>query len=247
MLFVTAQTAVVADVPDSAVETMRISGGNDTLARAMAADLKRAVVLSSPVSLIRRNGNVMWVRAAGRWHTGAHVVIALPPHPLRSIRFEPALPADLATAIRTLELGPATKVVSQFDTPFWRASGGAGFSIGDLTYRVSWDSNDSHRADAGLLTTFTTADNGLKLARLEGTRRVEEVATELAEVFPTAPQHRSGPTATMAATMAWSNERYTGGGYAAFAPGQMLSCWSPLRDGTDRIHLAGEHTEALAG
>ena len=47
--------------------------------------------------------------------------------------------------------------------------------------------------------------------------------------------------------MAWSNERYTGGGYAAFAPGQMLSCWSPLRDGTDRIHLAGEHTDEFSG
>jgi monoamine oxidase len=47
--------------------------------------------------------------------------------------------------------------------------------------------------------------------------------------------------------MAWSNERFTGGGYAAYGPGQMLSCWTQLRDGTNRIHLAGEHTEALAG
>jgi monoamine oxidase len=243
MLFVAAQTAVVAAVPDSAVETMRISGGNDTLPRAMAAALGPAVSLSSPVDVIRRSGDVMWVQAGGRWHSAAHVVIALPPRPLRAIRFEPALPAALARAIDTLELGPATKVVTQFDTPFWRSGGGAGFSIGDLTYRVSWDATDSYQAAAGLMTTFTTADNGVKLAHLAQPRRVTEVGDELAQVFPGGPAQRSGPTATMA----WSNERYTGGGYAAFGPGQMLTCWAPLRDGTDRIHLAGEHTEALAG
>ena len=37
MLFVAQQTAVVADVPDSAAETMRISGGNSRLVEAMAA------------------------------------------------------------------------------------------------------------------------------------------------------------------------------------------------------------------
>jgi monoamine oxidase len=49
------------------------------------------------------------------------------------------------------------------------------------------------------------------------------------------------------ATMAWANERYTGGGYAVFKPGQMAPYWPVLRAGVGRIRFAGEHTEALAG
>jgi monoamine oxidase len=243
MLFVAAQTAVVADVPDDAVETMRITGGNDTLPRAMAAELGSSVHLGNPVTVVRRTGDVVSVRAGTTWHTGAQLVIALPPRPLRAIRFEPALPASLGAAVDHLELGPATKVTLQFDSPFWRAQGNAGFSIGDLTYRVSWDATDSYSADAGLLTTFTTATNGLKLAGLPDRKRIEQVRGELTDVFAEAPAHAAGP----ATTTAWSTEAFTGGGYAAFGPGQMLSCWSPLRNGTTRIHLAGEHTEALAG
>jgi monoamine oxidase len=48
-------------------------------------------------------------------------------------------------------------------------------------------------------------------------------------------------------TMAWSNEPFTGGGYAAYQPGQLVPFWSALRDGTERIHFAGEHLEAPAG
>jgi monoamine oxidase len=51
----------------------------------------------------------------------------------------------------------------------------------------------------------------------------------------------------LAATMAWSNEQYTGGGYAVYKPNQLRAYWPPLRVGTDRIHFAGEHLEALAG
>jgi monoamine oxidase len=47
--------------------------------------------------------------------------------------------------------------------------------------------------------------------------------------------------------MAWANEPFTGGGYAVFRPGQMMSFWPALREGVGRIHFAGEHTESLAG
>ena len=47
--------------------------------------------------------------------------------------------------------------------------------------------------------------------------------------------------------MAWPNEQYTGGGYAAYRPGQMTRFWEVLRHPIGRIRFAGEHTESLAG
>ena len=76
MLFVAQQTAVVASVPDSAVETKRIAGGNSTLPEAMARALGPAVHLSTPVSAISwdRSGAVvtggeraMWPRRGWCW------------------------------------------------------------------------------------------------------------------------------------------------------------------------------------
>ena len=47
--------------------------------------------------------------------------------------------------------------------------------------------------------------------------------------------------------MAWANERYTGGGYAVYAPGQLTRFWPLLRQAHGAIWFAGEHTETLAG
>ena len=66
---------------------------------------------------------------------------------------------------------------------------------------------------------------------------------QLAVVFPESPGQLAGP----AATMAWSNEPFTGGGYAAYKPNQFRAFWPALRAGTERVHFAGEHLEALAG
>ena len=63
---------------------------------------------------MRRDGDVVGVTARGHEHFGAHVVLAVPPPPLRSVRFDPPLPAPIAAAIAGLDLGAATKVVNQY-------------------------------------------------------------------------------------------------------------------------------------
>jgi len=228
---------------DSQSETMRVAGGNATLPNAMAAELGSALILDAPVTAVRRHGDVVGVTARAREYFGAHVVLAVPPPPLRAVRFDPPLPGPIAAAIAGLDLGEATKVVNQYHVPFWRQHGQSGFSMSDLTYRISWDAADSYAASAGLLTTFTTANNGRTLAALADTTRIGRVRDELAIVFPESPDQLAGP----ATTMAWSDEPFTRGGYAVYRPNQLGAFWAPLRAGTDRIQFAGEHLEALAG
>ena len=243
MLFVAQQTAVLAGVPSSAVETMRVAGGNSTLPLAMARALGAAVVTSAPVSRITWGAHAVRVEAGAHVIDAARVVVAAPPPPVRRIRFDPPLPAGPAAAVAGLELGPAAKVISQFRTPYWRAAGRSGFSIGDLTYRVSWDSADSYPTSAGLLTTFTTGDHASALARLSDHDRVALVQAQLEQVYPGGAAERTDRSATVA----WPNEIYTGGGYAAYRPGQLHRFWEPLRTATGPIWFAGEHTESLAG
>ena len=243
MLFVAQQAAATAGIPSAASETRRVAGGNARLPRAMADELGAAVVRDAPVTAVRTTRDHVTVVAGAAHHTAAHVVLAMPVPPLRTVRFDPALPDRIADAITELDLGDATKVVTQYDAPFWRDEHESGFSLTDLTYRISWDATDSYDAVAGLLTTYTTAANGRALAALEPSARIARVQAELAVVFPTSELRRPGP----AVTMAWNNEPFTGGGYAAYRPGQLVPFWSALRDGTDRVHFAGEHLEAPAG
>jgi monoamine oxidase len=243
MLFVVQQTAVTAGVPDGSAETMRIAGGNSTLPTAMAAALGDALVTNAPVTDISYDGDGVTVTAGGRVVHAAHVVLAVPPPPLRSVRFDPALPAPLQAALAGLDLGSAVKVTTQYRSPFWRDAGHSGLSVADLTYRVSWDATDSYTAPVGLLSSFTTGADARTLAGMGDSDRIALVQAEVDQVYAGAEASRSGP----AVTVAWPNEAFTGGGYAAYRPGQLSTFWAPLREGTARIHLAGEHTEALAG
>lgn len=242
LLFHAQQEAVVADVPDSAVETMRIHGGNSALVRAMAAELGDAVVLGAPVRSVHRGPDVVTVQAGGRVHTGAQLVLAVPPPALRDVDFRPGLPATAAAMVRGLELGPAAKVMTQYDDRFWRAGGASGLVVTDLPFRIAWDATDSVPGPSGILTTFTTGAPGRAFARLDDAARVRAVRRQVAQVFPAA-SGRAGASATIA----WPDERFTGGGYAAYRPGQMTRFWALLRRPLGRIRFAGEHTESLAG
>ena len=224
LLFVLAQTAVAADLPDSGVETMRISGGNDRLPVAMAAELGAAVATGAPVTSIRADGDVVWVATGDRRHPVAHVVLALPTPALARIDFGRTLPAGLRAVVDGLALGAGTKVITEYTSAFWRAEGWSGLSVSDAQYRISWDATDSYAADHGLLTAFTTGADGLEYSCLTDGERIRRAQAQIAEAAPGAAAALAGP----AATIAWTNEPFTGGTYAVFRPGQLSTLWQPM-------------------
>lgn len=221
LLFVLQQTAVVADVPDSAVETMRISGGNQRLAEAMAADLGRRVRLGAAVERIAHRADGVTVSAGGRDIHGAHLVLAVPPRPLRDVRFDPPLPASVAAMISGLDLGGAAKVITEYRRPFWLDGRHSGLALTDVDLGVVWAATDSYRTDAGILTSFITGRAGRRLANVSPTQRIAHIRRQMARLYPEAAADETA----LSATTAWAAERYTGGGYAAFRPGQITTLW----------------------
>jgi monoamine oxidase len=183
------------------------------------------------------------VFAGGPPVDAAHLILAVPMPPLRRVRFVPALPAAVAAVIDRLDLGAAAKVIHEYAARFWEGEGIPGFTVADLPFHVAWAPTDSYAAPGGLLSQFVTGKAARAAARLTDARRIATFRRQLDRVYP---EGRSLHT-THAATMAWANERYTGGGYAVYRPGQMVPFWPTLRNGLPRIRFAGEHTEALAG
>lgn len=243
LLFVAQQTVVVADVPDSAVETMRISGGNSRLPEAMARALGRRVRLNSPVTRIEHDADGVRVYGRGRPVDAAYVILATPMQPLRRVVFAPALPGSVGAAINGLDLGSAVKVIHEYSSRFWEPEGVSGFTVTDLPFHVGWAPTDSYPSVAGLLTQFVTGNSARAAARFDDARRIAKLRRQLDRVYP-----EGEPFLTpRAATLAWANEPFTGGGYAVYGPGQMIPFWPVVRDGLDRIKFAGEHTETIAG
>jgi monoamine oxidase len=243
LLWAAQQARVVADVPDSASETMRISGGNDRLPLAMAADLGSIVRLNSPVTRVAERTGSVRVATLRDEVEAAFVVMAIPTPPMRQITFDPPLPADLRAMVAELQLGAAVKVISQYDRRFWNDLSFSGFTISDLPFGIAWSSSDSYESSSGLMTQFITGSAAVDASALDDATRIAQFQSQLDTVYPEGATHH----ANGAATMAWLNEPYTGGAYAVYAPGQLTRFWPAVRAGTARIRFAGEYTETLAG
>jgi monoamine oxidase len=163
--------------------------------------------------------------------------------PLRRVRFDPLLPASVSDVVTGLDLGAAVKVTREYAAPFWTAEGYSGFTITDLPFALGWSPTDSYVSAKGLLTEFITGDAAREAAGSGVRKRLTKAQAQLDKVYP---EGRLLVTPN-AATTAWANERYTGGGYAVYRPGQLALFFPVLRDGFHRIRFAGEHACALAG
>ncbi len=242
-----AQAGVEETTPVDSVllaETRRIRGGNNRLPKAMAAALGLRLRLGQPVTRIDHGADRVRVTTGlGTTIDGAFVVLATPMQPLRRVTFAPALPAGLQAAIDGLDLGHAVKVVREYKRAFWTTEGFSGFAVTDLPFGIAWSSTDSRATVRGLITQFVTGSPAKRAAGLSPAAREAEFFGQFDQVFPEA----KGLATRRSTAMAWRNEPYTGGGYAAYKPGQMAPFFSTIRQGTARIRFAGEHTCNLAG
>ena len=246
LLFIAQQEAVASSslLGLTGTETMRVAGGNSLLPQAMAKALGDRIRLGASVTRVEHSHDGVRVHTRAGFVDAAWLIVAAPLMPMRRVEFAPALPASARAAISGLDLGHAAKVTHEYDAAFWKAEGGSGFTLTDLPFAIGWSPTDSRPETVnGLLTQFITGDAAASAAAMDERRRRTAFTKQLDTVYAEAAALDAGNIATTV----WAHERYTGGGYAVYRPGQMASYWPVLRAGVGRIRFAGEHTESLAG
>jgi monoamine oxidase len=217
----------------------RISGGNDRLPRAIARALHGEVLLQTVIRRIRQAANGVRVTIDERGKRseldGDFCVAALPASTLRDVEFDPVLPDEQSRAIATLKYGHATRMLLQFETPFWRRRGRPRAFGSDLPTGTVWDGAEDQRARSGILSLLAggRASRALRdIIESEGERGLIERLGWLGTPAPLVAMQ----------TLTWEDDPWSRGGYAVFDPSFDPRLRSWLARPAGRVVFAGEHT-----
>jgi monoamine oxidase len=216
----------------------RIDGGADRLTMGLAQGLVTSagddpIRRSSPVALIDAERGAVTL-STGEVVTG-DVVVATVPLPVLG-RVWPGAPS----ALTAVAYGIGAKVSVQVGRRLWRDYGRSAGVKSDRAYGELWDASAEQTGDAGVLTAFLSSHDGAALAALP-----DAVDRVLAEMDRAVPGVRG--LAGERILTDWTNDPWSLGCRASFAPGQLGAAWPLLRQAFGRLRLAGEHTDERAG
>lgn len=243
MLFLMEQAALYDKVPDQRLEMYRIEGGNGQLPQALARALGQSVRLSCPVSAIEQTEQGVQITHGQGTLTADFAIVATPLPPLRQVRFSPDLPGVVQDAIAQLNYGSHIKVMVQFDERVWRTRyQSTGLTITDLPIGFATDTTARQPGASGILTAYISGKNAEALLPLSREKKIQSVLDQYEAIYPGCRSH-----VKTVQTAVWPDERYSGGSYSNYGPGQFAQYWPALRQAHGRLYFAGEHTDNFVG
>jgi monoamine oxidase len=223
----------------------RVVGGNDLIPRALAATLPE-VRLNAPVTSIRvLPDEVLITYEQTDSHltvSSAFAILAIPLTTARLIEFNPPLPLAHQKMVNEISYGAVTKVLIEYRQRFWDKRGWNGRLVTDAPIVYTWHATSHVEDQHGVLTIYTGGEPGARLAALTDEERIRVAVAEIEKLFPS-----SSDLIECTATIAWPNEPYTRGSYAAFAPGEVTAHWKTLFEPAGRLFFAGEHATPIQG
>jgi monoamine oxidase len=214
--------------------------GNQRIPEAMAKALRSPPRYGERVTQVRRLADGSYrVRCTGDvQHEAAAVICTLPLPALRTVRFEPGLPANQAEAVNTVAYHQVTQAHFVAREPYWAASGDpAGWwtdgPLGRVFARKSGEDGED-------LYNITCWINGASCDRYDtlapdGARQL--VLNDFHELVPAAKGR-----VELSAMVSWANEPLSGGSWAIWRPGEISRFADVLAQPLGRIFFAGEHT-----
>lgn len=232
-------------VLSTVVDSFRVAGGNDVIARALAERLPDGCLqLDSPVASVSRRTDgrlVIEVAGSSTHHVADRVVVAAPLGAMSTIDFAGVnLSKRRQDAFAQLMMGRHSKLLAQLDRQPETIPGWPRVCLFHPPAGVAWTTSEGQAGEAGLITMFAqhvvpAPDGGHGDADLD-TR--SWFASLLTGMTPSAADH----VGAKVWVDSWVHDPWTQGSYAAFGPGHYAryAGFMGVPEGT--IHFAGEHT-----
>lgn len=218
-----------------------IVGGMDRLPNAFYAALPDRVRFGAEVHALEqdeRSVTVHYRTEGGRFSaSGDYAVCTLPFGCLRQVeaRFSHAK----QKAIRELHYSASTKVLFQVRNRRWETEDGiaGGATCTDLPVRrLNYPTPDPATTRGVLLAGYTWGQDALRWGSLDEESRLEQALDDVERIHPWIREEFE-----VGASHAWYNDRFAGGAFALFDPGQQTRLQADVVAPEGRVLFAGEH------
>lgn len=226
------------DIPDGA-QQLRLRDGTQSLSLGLVERIGAdRVRLATPVRAVEQRDDEVALTTDEGEVRGRFAVIAIPPHLVGRVRFEPALPVGRDQLLQRWAMGATTKVIAFYPEASWRTRGLSGEAIASGSPISCLFDNTSHDGKVASIVGFVVGNDARRWSSLP---LAERRATALAEI-----ERLLGVPAALASHYDehdWAGEPWTGGcPVAALPPGALSTLAGALRAPFGRIHWAGTET-----
>ncbi|HST40763.1 MAG TPA: flavin monoamine oxidase family protein [Conexibacter sp.] len=219
----------------------RVVGGSQLLSLRLAEQLGERLRLQTPVTQVVHDSRGVELTAGALCVRARRAIVAIPPTLAGRLRYEPALPAVRDGLTQRMAMGAVIKCMAIYDEPFWRAEGMSGHATSLTGPAAVFYDNSPPGGSPGVLLAFLEGRAARAALRQTTTLRQALVLDGLTRLF--------GPRARHPARYvekAWSEEPFSGGGYAGYLPpGALTDHGAALRAAIGPLHWAGTETATI--
>lgn len=195
-----------------------VAEGAQAVSRGLAARLRGPLLLETPVTSLEQEGGCVTVRGEhGQLVRARRAIVAVPTPVLGSISFSPPLDAPQRLLVEELRFGRGVKVSCAVPPA---SPGRQRVFLGGLPVSIGWRTGGTL---AGIAYNAEAAE-----------RPEDEMVADLAGAFGVPPAEVGA-----AGAVDWGRERFAGGTYVAFKPGQIVRHGPTLRRPHGRVQFAG--------
>lgn len=224
---------------DAGTGNLAVKGGNELLPRGMAALLKRPVLLDKDVVSIDDDGKRVEVRCAdGSVYRAGHVVSSVPLTTLRNIHMNNAFTGAQAEAVYNMAYQQVASVVVTSSSPFWEEDGLSPGMWTDSSLGTVMPQRGGATAEE--VSSFLVQARG-RLAQAWDRMGKEAVLAHVTAKFEELRPAAKGKL-TAHDMVSWGAERFNGGAWAYFRPGEVTRLGPEIALPHGRVHFCGEHT-----
>ena len=218
-------------------------GGNQRIPEAMANAFRGDILQNSPISSISSEVDHILVHLEnGKTLRAKYAICTLPASAIRNITISPALTGLQMEGINSLDYTPSTQFHFIAKKNYWEQDGlpPSMWTDGLAGRFMALKNNVNDPDKVSSCVAYTNSEIAIQLAKLGREKATDEVLNYLSRIRPSLkgalePVHY----------WTWTENKYAGGAYAYWHPGQITRFASKLAQPHGRIHFAGEHTAEL--
>ncbi|BBM82764.1 flavin monoamine oxidase family protein [Candidatus Uabimicrobium amorphum] len=224
------------DAINRTAQTSRIVGGAHSISLKMAQNMRKNILLNSPVQRIENKDKHVVVHTRNKSFRAQRLVMAMMPRDVTRIEITPQLSRRRRLLNENWTATSGAKISVVYSEPFWRKKGLNGQSIGESGPVSATFDNSPHSGKPGVLLVFP--DDEWMTRSLSS--RKNAIINQLVQLFGNEARNFIDYK-----EYNWGNDAWSSGCVSPLQPNILTQYGSEIRKPVGRIHWAGTETSVI--